>query len=40
MSADKFAENTPIAPKTYLPKLSAQAQKFGILMRKGFIGRP
>ena len=22
-----------------LPKLSAQAQKFGILMKKGFIGR-
>ena len=27
-------------PKIYLPKLSAQAQKFGILMKKGFIGRP
>ena len=27
-------------PKTYLSKLSAQAQKFGILMKKGFIGRP
>ena len=26
-------------PKIYLPKLSAQAQKFGILMEKGFIGR-
>ena len=26
-------------PKTYLPKLSAQAQKFGISMKKGFIGR-
>ena len=25
---------------TYLPKLSAQAQKFGILMKKGFVGRP
>jgi hypothetical protein len=27
-------------PKTYLPKLSVQAQKFGILIKKGFIGRP
>ena len=27
-------------PKICLPKLSAQAQKFGILMKKGFIGRP
>ena len=30
MSADKLAENT----LNYLPKLSAQAQKFGILMKK------
>ena len=30
----------PQMPKIYLPKLSAQAQKFGILMKKGFIGRP
>ena len=36
MGADKLAKNTPI----YLPKLSAQAQKFGILMKKGFIERP
>ena len=27
-------------PKIYLPNLSAQAQKFGILMKKDFIGRP
>ena len=27
-------------PKIHLPKLSAQAQKFWILMKKGFIGRP
>ena len=33
MGADKY-------PKIYLPKLSAQAQKFGILMKKGIIGRP
>jgi hypothetical protein len=26
-------------PAIYLPKLSAQAQKFGILMKKGFIER-
>ena len=28
----------PKCPKTYLPKLSDKAQKFGILMKKGFIG--
>ena len=27
-------------PKIYLPKLSAQAQKFGISMKKDFIWRP
>ena len=27
-------------PKNYLPKLSAQALKFGIFMKKGFIGCP
>ena len=32
MSADKSVENTP--------KLSAQAQKFEISMKKGFIGHP
>ena len=35
MGADKLPENTPNAPYY----LSAQAQKFGILMKKGFIGR-
>ena len=28
--------NQPKIPQIYLPKLSAQAQKFGILMKKGF----
>ena len=40
MGADKSAEDTPKCPKLYLPKLSAEAQKFGIWMKKGFIGRP
>ena len=40
MGADSLAENTPNAPEMYLPNLSAQAQKFWILMKKGFIGRP
>ena len=30
----------PKCSKIYVPKLSAQAQKFGILMKKGFIGCP
>ena len=30
----------PLMPQIYLPNLSAQAQKFGISMKKGFIGRP
>ena len=30
----------PNCPKIYQPKLSAQAQKFVILMKKDFIGRP
>ena len=38
IGADKSAENTPNAPN--LCKLSAQAQKFEILMKKGFNGRP
>ena len=33
MGADISAENTPNAQKTYLPKLSAQAQKFGIIIK-------
>ena len=36
MAADKSTKNT----KIYLPKLSSQAQKFGISMKKGFIGCP
>ena len=35
MGADKSAENT-----TNAPNLSAQAQKFGISMKKGFNERP
>ena len=35
-----LAKWVPKCPKIYLPKLSAQAEKFGILMKKGFIGRP
>ena len=30
----------PKYPKIYLPELSAQAQKFGIMLKKGFIGPP
>ena len=30
----------PKCPKMYLPKLSAQAHKFGILIKNGFIGGP
>ena len=30
----------PKCPRMYLPNLSAQAQKFLISMKKGFIGRP
>ena len=39
MGADSSAENTPSA-QIYLPDLSAQAQKFWISMKEGFIGRP
>ena len=31
--------NQPKIPKVYTPQLSVLAQKFGILMKKGFIGR-
>ena len=37
---DSLAEKYPKCPKIYLPNLSAQAQKFGISMKKGFIWRP
>ena len=40
MGADSLAENCPKCPKMYLPNLFAQAQKFRISMKKGFIGRP
>ena len=35
-----ISQKYPKCPKIYPPKLSAQAQKIGILMKKGFIGRP
>ena len=38
MSANSLTENTPNAPE-YLLNLFAQAQKFSISMKKGFIGR-
>ena len=38
MGADILAENTANAPD--LTNLYAQAQKFWISMKKGFIGRP
>ena len=40
--ADNLAENTPNAPEFICPIClpSAQAQKFWISMKKGFIGRP
>ena len=31
---------TPQNPRIYLPNLSAQAQKFWVSMKKGFIKRP
>ena len=36
------APNAPkfICPKSYMPNLCAQAKKFGISMKKGFIERP
>ena len=39
MGDDSSAENTPNA-RIFVRSLSAQAQKFWILMKKGFIGRP
>ena len=35
-----IGQKYPKCPKPYLTKLSAKAQKFGILMKKGLIGRP
>ena len=40
MGADSLAEKNPNAPKRFLPNLFAQAQKFEILLKKSFIGRP
>ena len=40
MGADKLAINTLNTPKNHLPKLSAQAQKFGVSMKKDFIWCP
>ena len=40
MGADKLTKDTPKCPKIYLPKLSVQAQKFRISMKKGFIDGP
>ena len=34
MGADKSFEKSPKCPKTYLPKLSAQTQKFGIFYKE------
>ena len=40
MDTDRSAKNNANAKKKYLSKLSAQAQKFGILFKKGFKGHP
>ena len=41
LTVPKREPKIPQMPQNYLPKLSAQAQKFGISMKKGFIvGRP
>ena len=39
MDADKLSK-IPKLPSIYSPKLFAQDQKFWILTKKGFIGRP
>jgi hypothetical protein len=36
----RFGQKYSKCPKIILPNLSAQAQNFGILMKKGLIGRP
>ena len=38
MGADESAENTQKCPKINLSKLSVQAQKFGISMKKASLG--
>jgi hypothetical protein len=41
MGAESLAENTPKAPEFICPIcMYAQAQKYWILMKKGFIGCP
>ena len=40
MGADGLAKNTPNAPEFISQFVCAQAQKFWISMKKGFIGRP
>ena len=40
LTVPKFGQKYPKCPQIYLPKMSAQAQMFGISMRKVFIGRP
>ena len=38
MGAASLSKNTPNAPKNCLPNLSAQAQKFGVSMKKKLLG--
>ena len=40
LGTDKSAKNTPIAPKFMCPNCLPEPKKFGISMKKGFIGRP
>ena len=40
MGADSSAKNYPKFSRIDLPNLSAEAHKFCISMKKGFIGRP
>ena len=40
LTVPKLAKKNSKCPKIYLPKLSTQAQKFEISMKKGFIGCP
>ena len=37
---DRKYQKYPKCPKIGMPNLSAQDQKFGISLKKGFIGRP
>ena len=40
MGVDKSAENITNAPKFICPNCLPNPQRFGIFMKKGFIGRP